>query len=269
MTVPADLPHAPATAERSQPNVPGELPTNRDGPSQQARISADGLCPYLASVGGAWRTISVARDHRCIALAPPAAQSSDKQTRHCLSPDHVACPIYVSARASRVANLAPGVDPGLIAAADAARRGIPRTAPVLLESPRLVDQATRLQLDRTPGQLALVGLMIVAFVVVGLSRMSGGSSPLPVAASATPSVATERPSDAATPTSSVSMSPSSEPSASPSTAPAPSVQGTYTVKKGDTLSRIANKFSTTVAAIRALNGLTNSTIHIGQVLKIP
>lgn len=43
----------------------------------------------------------------------------------------------------------------------------------------------------------------------------------------------------------------------------------YTVSAGDTLWSIARKYGTTVNAIKNLNGLTNDTIRIGQVLKIP
>ena len=45
---------------------------------------------------------------------------------------------------------------------------------------------------------------------------------------------------------------------------------TYKVRSGDTLSGIAADYGTTARAIAALNGITvNSTLHIGQVLKIP
>jgi lysozyme len=45
---------------------------------------------------------------------------------------------------------------------------------------------------------------------------------------------------------------------------------TYTVRSGDTLSGIAARFGTTVAAIAKLNGLSNTRlIRPGQVLKIP
>ena len=44
---------------------------------------------------------------------------------------------------------------------------------------------------------------------------------------------------------------------------------TYTVKSGDTLYAIANKYNTTVDAIKALNNLSSNTLSIGQTLKIP
>lgn len=44
---------------------------------------------------------------------------------------------------------------------------------------------------------------------------------------------------------------------------------TYTIKKGDTLYGIANKFNTTVAVLKALNNLTSNTLSIGQILNLP
>ena len=44
---------------------------------------------------------------------------------------------------------------------------------------------------------------------------------------------------------------------------------TYTVKSGDTLYAIANKYNTTVDALKSLNNLTSNTLSIGQALKIP
>ena len=56
----------------------------------------------------------------------------------------------------------------------------------------------------------------------------------------------------------------------------PSSQGTnpnnmfmYTVVSGDTLYKIAKKYGTTTDAIIKLNNLTNTSLKIGQVLRIP
>ena len=49
----------------------------------------------------------------------------------------------------------------------------------------------------------------------------------------------------------------------------PATGTTYTVRRGDTLSRIARRFGTTVGALATLNRIANpSAIHAGQVLRI-
>jgi len=64
------------------------------------------------------------------------------------------------------------------------------------------------------------------------------------------------------------------PAPTPATALTPgaadaSTPQTYKVKSGDTLTRIATRFGTTVKALRALNGLKTDNIRVGQTLKIP
>lgn len=54
-----------------------------------------------------------------------------------------------------------------------------------------------------------------------------------------------------------------------STAPVTNGYQIYSVKSGDTLSRIAGQFGTTVRAIRSANNLTIDRITVGQKLKIP
>lgn len=43
----------------------------------------------------------------------------------------------------------------------------------------------------------------------------------------------------------------------------------HTVQRGDTLSAIARRYTVSVAAVKAANGLTNETIYVGQRLLIP
>lgn len=47
-----------------------------------------------------------------------------------------------------------------------------------------------------------------------------------------------------------------------------SINGTYTVKSGDTLSKIASQYKTTVGAIQRLNNIPSHLIFVGQTLKI-
>jgi len=261
MTVPVDAEDAP----RPHPKSPASAAAGRDRQGASALDVAQGLCPYLVSAGGAWRTAAPSRNHRCGAVQPPAPQSTDKQRRYCLSVDHVECPMFRAARAARATSLIAGGEPMAVDGADRARRPLARTAPVLLEPPRLVDQAVRLRFDRAPGQVALIGLMVFAFAVVALARFTAGGA---AAVSPSPSMAALAPSRAPTPTPlrpSASVGASSGPSASV----APSVRTTYKVKKGDTLLAIARTYSTSPAKIRAANGMTSSALKIGQVLKIP
>ena len=60
-----------------------------------------------------------------------------------------------------------------------------------------------------------------------------------------------------------------QPSPSPSPSPDPGNVIDYTVRSGDTLWLLANRYGTTVDAIKRLNGLTSDNLSIGQVLRIP
>jgi LysM repeat protein len=265
MTVPVDT----EDASEQRPETVHDRPTD-PGPRVRAipsaRDAVGGTCPYLTSSGGSWRMANPSRDHRCAAVDPPAAQPNDKQRRHCLSGDHVECALFRAARAARTATLAGGSDPGLVGAADRRRRPLARTAPILLERPRLVDRAVRLQLERAPGQLALVGLMVVAFAIVALTRLSAGAGSTALTSPAASNAAvSQSPASLPTPTATPTVGPSGLPSAGPE----PSFRTTYKVKKDDTLLSIAHHFGTTAAKIKSLNGLTSSTLRIGQVLKIP
>jgi len=52
-------------------------------------------------------------------------------------------------------------------------------------------------------------------------------------------------------------------------APAPLEANVYVVKSGDTLSRIAKNYNTTVKELKSINGLVTDRINVGQKLKLP
>jgi LysM repeat protein len=271
MTTPPDTAAEPARA----PDGPG--PATPDEPSAPAKIGE--ICPYLLASQGGWRSAGPSRDHRCTAVDPPAALSADKQRSLCLVAEHASCPAFRAARAARASMIAPGVDPSVVAAADAARRPVARAAPVIVEGPRL-------GLGSGSGtwplsQAALVGLMIVAFAVVLVARIStpGAATPSP---SPSP-IATASPSPSPTPTpiptptvapSGSGVAPSGSgalPSAAASQAGAasgPAFGTTYRVKAGDTLVGIASTFGTTVGELQRVDRLAGSDLRIGQLVRI-
>jgi LysM repeat protein len=71
--------------------------------------------------------------------------------------------------------------------------------------------------------------------------------------------------------SSTTASPSSvTPAASePAATTAEAGGGTYVVKSGDSLSKIAHKNGTTLSALKAANHLTSDSLHVGQKLTLP
>jgi len=153
------------------------------------------------------------------------------------------------------------------------RWALVRTMPIVLDHGRVPVSVGRIARNRTGGQLALGGLMAVAFVAIVAARLTGNSgpvvSPSPPVAAALPSASLQ-----VAPSPTTGSAPSVEPTASASPAPTPEptivATRTYKVKSGDTLYGIAIHFGTSVKTIRDLNELGNSSvIHAGQVLKIP
>ena len=259
------------------------------GPSRTAPppIAPDtaAVCPYLLAADGAWRSAVASRDHRCMAVVPPAILAPDKQRRLCLGVGHLECSTFVAALAAREA--ARGAIPGR-----GAHRAIPRTAPLILDQGRL-SMLPGLP-DRGVGQGGLVALMAVAFGALAVTRLTGGGpnvgpavvadgSPLPsVVASSSPArtigPTTPASSPDAGPTrtlvpSDVKPTPTSgaTAAATPTATPfATQALATYTVKSGDTLSEIASAHGTTWQELAKINGIKDpSKIHVGQVLKLP
>jgi LysM domain len=218
------------------------------------------ICPYLISADGAWRSASVARDHRCGAVAPAAPVTAEKQRRLCLVAEHVRCATFEAAEASRPV----GRERDALSA-----RPIARTTPVVLDQGRLAIDLPRLLADRGSGQTILIALLGLAFLALMLGRSTGGGIPAIGAQTPGPSAVG---ATALTPPATPTASPTASPVASPTTAPTPTAAATrtYKVRSGDTLVSIARKFDTTAKKIRRLNGLeAGATLRVGQVLQIP
>jgi LysM repeat protein len=246
------------------PKVRPLIPLVSDDPAvdRLARI-----CPYLAAADGAWRSASVAREHRCGAVTPAAPLAAEKQRRLCLTDQHATCATFEAARAARP--LGPERTTTL-------PRPLARTTPVVLDHGRIAIAVPTMRTDRTTGQAILILLMALAFVAIVLAKVSGGSAPAVVGrASASPRATagtTVDPSVVASVPATGGPVTSSSPSTATggSTSPSAPAGQTYKVKAGDTLIGIAAKFGTTPRAISLLNGITNpSSLKIGQTLKIP
>lgn len=107
---------------------------------------------------------------------------------------------------------------------------------------------------------AIVGIILVGCALLFFSG-AGGFGPAAAAQTSTrPARATEIVAPSLTPQPVATFTPTPPPT--PATVK-------YTVKKGDTLSTIAQKYNVTVQAIRSANNLTGDTIREGDVLIIP
>jgi LysM repeat protein len=222
-------------------------------------LDAAGVCPYLVSADGAWRSLRPHRDHRCGALSPATVVAPEKQRALCLVDAHDSCATYKAARAR-----ARGTRP-----TERAGRSlwpVARTAPVVIEPARARLQGLPGVPGRTTGQIALGALMVVAFVAVVVARTSspGPASTVPPASDPAASVLVS-PSPTPRPTPSASASPSPTPEPTPIAS-----QATYKVKKGDTLQKIASHYGVKVALLMEVNGITDAkAIRVGQALIIP
>jgi LysM repeat protein len=245
--------HAPAAPHGAEPEVDRPVTV---------------MCPYLAAADGGWRSIAVAREHRCGAVSPPALLAPEKQRRLCLTVDHPLCATFGAARAAR---------PMALDRAPTLPRPLARTTPVVLDHGRLAVAIPVIRSDRLTNQGILVGLMGIAFAAILLAKLTGGSG-LAGAGDASPSpratalaslvAATSSPTSEPTnsPAPSASAAPSSPPAATPKPTTAPV---TYRIRSGDTLIAIATRFGTTTKALIALNHISNpSALHIGQVIRV-
>lgn len=268
------LPHPAILAVMTSvdPSARATKPAAAEAPKVERPVTM--ICPYLAAADGAWRSTTVAREHRCGAVAPPAPLAAEKQRRLCLTADYGICATYEAARAARpiASNRAPTLP-----------RPLARTTPFVLDHGRIAI-ALPLRSDRSTAQAVLIGLLALAFAAIVLARVADGGSAAGVLASSSPNATVRAtpnaPSAAPTarPVASKAPNPSGAPSKGGGASAAPVASGavegastrTYSVKSGDTLIGIAARFGTTYQALIRLNGITNpSNLKIGQVLKIP
>ncbi|HKP07175.1 MAG TPA: LysM peptidoglycan-binding domain-containing protein [Microbacterium sp.] len=252
------------------------LPAEGDPAARPSR-RRDGLavrevCPFLVADEGTWRSAYAAREHRCGAVQPPAPLVVAKQRQLCLLAAHEGCATYLAARA--VADDAAPSTPGDDGAALWQGTAPP---PLVLEPARRMG-ALPTATARSGGSVALVGLMVVAFLVLVLARIQSpaGPGPTPGPSLAAAAVATVSPvgTPVAEPTGSA---PSPIPAAS-ATAPAATERPPeataepkrYRVKAGDTLISIAARYDTTAKKVMAANAISDPrALKVGQVLIIP
>ena len=249
------------------------LPAEEDPAARPSR-RRDGLavrevCPFLVADEGTWRSAYAAREHRCGAVQPPAPLAVAKQRQLCLVPAHEGCATYLAARV--VADDAAPSTPG----DDGAALWQGSSAPPLVLEPARRMGALPTAATRSGGSAALIGLMVVAFLVLVLARIQSpatpGASPDPslaavVAATVSP-VATSEPSPSET---TASPTLDGSPAATDRPPDATAEPTRYKVKSGDTLSSIAARYDTTVKKLQAANDISDPrALKVGQVLIIP
>jgi hypothetical protein len=256
---PGDEAHVPDDVAAGLPIAPG-----RD---TQRVLAA--ICPYLLSDDGAWRAARPMREHRCTAVRPPAPLPLNKQRRLCLVDEHRACPAYTAAQERRAAALA---EVGITEHALAARQSRPltRTVPVALDRPTAVPGSASLIANyRRLTQVGLAALMLLAAAVLILARFTGGDDGGTAAASPTPTVAATPAPTASPPEPSPTAGATASAQPTEEASPTARVRRRYTVKPGDTLTSIAERFNTTVERLQRLNDIEDpSVIEPGQVLLI-
>ena len=254
--------------------LPAMLHTVHGGDASPSTVAS--VCPFLIATTGEWRRSVPDRDHRCGAFVPLTMLAVEKQARLCLKAGHVDCQTYqasLEARAARTGGSAVPVRAG--------RWGLARTAPVIVDVGGVRSRVIGAVGDRRRWPAVPALLLVATVLAVAISGMraetpvtaigtpnasSARATPAPASPSATLPAGSALPSPA--PSSAPTVAPTVAPTALPSTAPA--FRQKYTVKSGDTLSKIANQFQTTVSAIAGLNNITDpARLKVGQVLLIP
>ena len=275
----ADPPRADPTPRAEPPHAdPTPRPSAPAAVAVAERATPRG-CPFLLADAGGWRLDLPSNDHRCAAFVPPAPLSPEKQTRLCLTAEHTSCATYLASLAARTARL------GSTSGDRATRWGLARTTTVIEDPGGVRAWLLGAALDRRRWPAVPAILLVTTLFTLALSGFradlptsqvataSPGAStpPAPTSAPATPAPATATPTTAPSEPATGTPSPTTAPTAAPTpvASPGPTFR-TYRVEPGDTLSAIAARFNTTVAALVNLNDLKNANeLHVGQKLLIP
>lgn len=238
----------------------------------------DRICPFLALSADHRTAIDgYDPDHACHARRPPEPLDGARQAELCLAESHRQCEFYLAYLAEHAAAVAAIPVP-------ASDTHLARTRLIVQPDARRLGGTHPASIGTSPRRWLVAGGVAAMGVAAAATAFAGGFGGLVGAApsaSATPRGTTATPTSATAtpmPTPSVTPAPSSPAptpgptasSESPRTPAATPERRTYVVQEGDTLSIVANRFGTSVAAIQRANGLGNSdVINVGQVLVIP
>ena len=273
----------------------------------EGRSAPAGICPFLRRVddaGGSAGPIDLPDPaNLCLALLEPQAQSLRQQQLVCLQAGHVHCPRYVQSPMTGLAGVGPpGAGLAGVGPAGRARRRVGRPTAVALGI-LLVSTAAAVGFVLVGGgsELPLAGIE-GASPTSGAGTRSAGPSPGAPSAGSAGSAGSASPAAPAGPGSSVAP-----PAASAAPTPVPTLDATaatpsatpgalaatptptssllalldpcpdrvdcylYTVRRNDTLHRIADMFGVPYSTVRALNPwiVDPNLIRVGDRIVLP
>lgn len=289
-------------------NVPGTTPRPPGAAGPDGAGWLEQICPYLRAADATWRSAIPTREHRCWAVTPASTLPSATQQELCLTPAHRGCERFLHSQGARADALARDeimVERLAHARFGALVSAVPVAVD---PRPAAADQgqgANRARRRRIPAMVIGGGVILVGAAVLA-AFLGGGRIPGFAVASATPPpvvsappirpttdpsvVAVATPASTPMPTHSATIGPTQAATALPtpdgtqtpvatdrpvatstpriSLPPGVRIARRYTVKDGDTVKSIANKFGLKPRELRAVNRIGADVVP-GQQLLIP